>query len=47
MAKRFWTWFSGMFRKLGKTEYDMEEWRRLEFRSPKKTRPLIGSVHER
>lgn len=39
MAKRFWTWLSGIFRRLGKTDYDMEEWHRLEFRSHKKSQP--------
>lgn len=39
MAKRFWSWLKGIFRKLGRTENDLEDWYRLEFRDHKKAPP--------
>lgn len=39
MAKKFWTWLKGLCRKLGKTDYDLEEWYRLEFKDHRQAPP--------
>lgn len=36
MAKRFWAWLIEKFKRLGKTEDNIESWQRLEFKDRKR-----------
>lgn len=32
MMKRFWSWLKAICQRPGKTDYDLKDWHRLEFR---------------
>jgi hypothetical protein len=39
MTKAFWNWLKEQFRKLVKSDVDIEGWQRLEFKDHKERRP--------